>query len=462
MNENSAYAVAANAAGTVVGTQNKNGVICVGDQFGCPVPTLWPASGNPLEVGTATGSGIDVNASGAVLWLGNNGDHLTSGSSDTAITCLNHAVRLNESGVVVGDTLPPVVGPAYWSQGKCTTLPLLASTPASAGGTAEAINDENVIVGRSGASGSGTAVEWVNGKVTDLNTLLPANSGWVLQDASAINSAGQILGSGTLHGTPEYFLLSGGTLSLAISPKVPPGGLSVGSSLSVPVTVTANGGAVSGISLGTLGVGSAGAVKVTATPTGTTGFSLATGQPRTFTYTVAGVKSGQAVLSLTATGTGVAPRSASTTFPVVQKALQITMAADPGKVTLEADDEGKLAPKTINVRVRIANTTKKAIADVKLLSLDPVPADRTQQLDKLAFAKDALPVKFGTLDAGASKLKTFALKVTGDGTYVINALALYDDASQAGATGGLRAEGGKFTVEAPLLFFTADTHGSFR
>lgn len=251
------------------------------------------------------------------------------------------------------------------------------------------------------------------------------------------------------------------SLSVSVSPTVPPGGLNVGSTLTVPVTVSASGGSVSGISLGALNVGGGGAVTVTAAPTGTSGFSLGAGQSRTFNYTVTGVKAGTAMLGIAATGTGAdgtaISQSASKSFPVIQKAIQITIAADPGKVMLEADDEGKLAPKTIKVRVKLANTSNKPVTGAQLLSLSPVPADRTQQLDQLAFPRGALPVKFGTIQAGANRVKTFTLKVTGDGTYVLNALALYDDPTQAGGNGRAVGQGGKFTVAAPLLYFKAST-----
>jgi probable HAF family extracellular repeat protein len=42
----------------------------------------------------------------------------------------------------------------------------------------------------------------------DLNNLIPANSGWLLQIANAINDQGQIVGQGTLNGQTEAFLLT--------------------------------------------------------------------------------------------------------------------------------------------------------------------------------------------------------------------------------------------------------------
>ncbi len=51
------------------------------------------------------------------------------------------------------------------------------------------------------------AVIWQAGKIADLNSLIPATSGWVLNDAFGINAAGDIVGDGTFHGQPRAFLL---------------------------------------------------------------------------------------------------------------------------------------------------------------------------------------------------------------------------------------------------------------
>jgi len=42
----------------------------------------------------------------------------------------------------------------------------------------------------------------------DLNRLIPSGSGWVLSEATGINDAGQIVGSGTVHGQQHAFLLN--------------------------------------------------------------------------------------------------------------------------------------------------------------------------------------------------------------------------------------------------------------
>jgi probable HAF family extracellular repeat protein len=49
--------------------------------------------------------------------------------------------------------------------------------------------------------------------MTDLNSLLPANSGWVLSDARGINDSGQIAGTGLINGRDHAFLYSGGRVT---------------------------------------------------------------------------------------------------------------------------------------------------------------------------------------------------------------------------------------------------------
>jgi probable HAF family extracellular repeat protein len=43
--------------------------------------------------------------------------------------------------------------------------------------------------------------------MTDLNSLLPADSGWELSGAVAINDSGQIVGSGIINGQTHAYLL---------------------------------------------------------------------------------------------------------------------------------------------------------------------------------------------------------------------------------------------------------------
>jgi len=52
------------------------------------------------------------------------------------------------------------------------------------------------------------AVIWEDGKATDLNTLIPANSGWQLFDGVLINDRGQIAGDGMINNELHAFLLT--------------------------------------------------------------------------------------------------------------------------------------------------------------------------------------------------------------------------------------------------------------
>ena len=94
--------------------------------------------------------------------------------------------------------------------------------------SANGINNNGQIVGSYGfSSGIVHAFMYESGSMVDLNSLLPANSGWVLTDALRINDAGQIIGLGTLNGVDSVFeltlapvpstigLLAGGIVMLA-------------------------------------------------------------------------------------------------------------------------------------------------------------------------------------------------------------------------------------------------------
>lgn len=74
------------------------------------------------------------------------------------------------------------------------------------------INNQGHVVGYAYALGDPalkTAFVWQRKQgMTDLNSLIPANSGWVLKEAFEINDNGQIIGVGTLNGEDHSFLLT--------------------------------------------------------------------------------------------------------------------------------------------------------------------------------------------------------------------------------------------------------------
>ena len=58
-------------------------------------------------------------------------------------------------------------------------------------------------------SSSDDAFLYSGGVMYDLNNLIPANSGWTLEQATGINDSGQICGNGVNpSGQPEAFLLT--------------------------------------------------------------------------------------------------------------------------------------------------------------------------------------------------------------------------------------------------------------
>ncbi len=74
------------------------------------------------------------------------------------------------------------------------------------------INDRGQIVGHvatfaGSPSFGGAAFMWEDGVMHDLNTLIPAGSGWTLLSAEGINRYGEIVGYGTFGGETRSFLL---------------------------------------------------------------------------------------------------------------------------------------------------------------------------------------------------------------------------------------------------------------
>jgi probable HAF family extracellular repeat protein len=75
--------------------------------------------------------------------------------------------------------------------------------------SANSINASGQVVGESDtASGVEHAFFWNSGAMTDLNSLIPAISGWELSQASAISDGGEIVGSGNHNGQTRGFLLT--------------------------------------------------------------------------------------------------------------------------------------------------------------------------------------------------------------------------------------------------------------
>ena len=209
----SSYPHASNASGQVVGSA------ATGD--GVQRAFLWQ-DGVMNDLGTLGGtwsSASAINDSGQVV-----GYATTTDGVDHAFLWQNgmmsdlgtlggiwsYASAINDSGHVVGSaaTADGVQRAFLWQDGVMNDLGTLGQDS-----SASDINASGQVVGAAFINEEGEcwtcrAFLWQNGVMTDLNAVLPSGSGWVLEFATAINDAGQIVGWGLLNSETRAFLLT--------------------------------------------------------------------------------------------------------------------------------------------------------------------------------------------------------------------------------------------------------------
>ena len=239
-----------NDRGVAHGINNAGVIVGISSNGTVSRPTRWTDGGSgyvPADLGTiagtatATGRAWDINESGVVAGLSTNGAGTSQATMWNAGTITNltslgdgtrfsQAFAINEDNEIVGSsstgqTVGQLIGTGsttsitrafLWDGGVITELaPFNLYTPTNNGPTtnyhsvANDINDSDLIVGNSQRiAGSGAvATLWENGAPIDLNTFLPAGSGWVLTSAEGINDQGDIVGFGTFGGNTRAFLL---------------------------------------------------------------------------------------------------------------------------------------------------------------------------------------------------------------------------------------------------------------
>jgi len=222
-----------NAAGTVVG-----GVESLTGQ----TDAFAYIAGVPTDLGMVSGHVEDnlyaVNSSGTMVGFGVDATYASHaiGVSNGVLVDLgwgagSEAVAINDSGTIVG--IGPVAGNQRgisYNNGVFTDLGLLPNGTAT---QPMAINNAGTIVGEAWANPANpqqTAFIYLNGAVTDLNTLVDI-PGDRLLSAVAINNEGQIVASG-LNGV-NWYLLTPVTLHFSVSV---PASVSLGTPFTVTVT----------------------------------------------------------------------------------------------------------------------------------------------------------------------------------------------------------------------------------
>lgn len=132
------------------------------------------------------------------------------GTLTGGVTSMANAI--NNSGIIVGQSDGTATGGQWhavlWN--GAAKIQDLGTLPGGTYSVAFGINDSSVVVGYGNIwDNAAHAMIWTSaGGMQDLNSLIPANSGWTLINANAINNPGQITGYGTKGGSNHAFLLT--------------------------------------------------------------------------------------------------------------------------------------------------------------------------------------------------------------------------------------------------------------
>jgi probable HAF family extracellular repeat protein len=213
------YATAINGSGEVTGSNGQAFVVVDGQvqSLATMSGVEWSSAYGINNAGEVVGDGELANGTfrgliwtpdGSVVLLGTPG-----GSS-------SQANDVNSSGEVVGFASLPSGYQHAFSMVDDMMIDLGTLGESS---YAYGINDSGEIVGYSYLTdGDQHAFLYDDGSMLDLNSLLPPNSGWVLEEAFGINDSGQITGMGLYDGQQTAFLMTdppGGVGDVAAVPE---------------------------------------------------------------------------------------------------------------------------------------------------------------------------------------------------------------------------------------------------
>ena len=212
-------AEAVNAKGQAVGISNNQAFFWNGSRLRklAPPPGFTAADAGAINdrgeaAGKANRIGAGLTRTYALLWntAGRAKDlGVLPGYTDSIARGINSKGQIagwvGVSGGTSGRGLTFHYQAFIWQNGKMRGLGSIPRLPDS---KASALNDNGQVVGNAYHQTDEAALLWQNGKVYELNKLVPAHSGWKLQNALVINNRGWIIGNGIHNGIRRGFLLT--------------------------------------------------------------------------------------------------------------------------------------------------------------------------------------------------------------------------------------------------------------
>lgn len=236
-----------------VGFNNSGTVLAISGQMDPPVPFLWNNGVTTPFSPTPFGTGMSLNNEGYFISGDSMMRRFTSGGVQEVADVGGFASDINNHNHVVGSSMPDALGrQSFLYKDGVKTYVGDAATMASlindndditgdviradgtwrsvliSGGTttdltpvvgdethhtkALDISNSRQIVGYSLSPDglSGKALLWENGRAIDLNSKVPAGSGWKLTMATSISQDGTIVGHGVKDGVTKAFMLKPG------------------------------------------------------------------------------------------------------------------------------------------------------------------------------------------------------------------------------------------------------------
>jgi probable HAF family extracellular repeat protein len=133
---------------------------------------------------------------------------------------ISFAYRVNEADWIVGEAALP--GPpdsqlvhAFLCKGPGKPLRDLGTLPGDGYSSAFGVNNLGQVIGDSFDGVRSRPFLWSDGQMRDVNSLIPADSGWQIQSIGAINDLGQMVGAAVRGGQSHAVLLTRPALLIA-------------------------------------------------------------------------------------------------------------------------------------------------------------------------------------------------------------------------------------------------------